>query len=59
VSYVKKVEKRFYEYKLIEIINEREVKEHFNFIYPYYIQPNPVNNKQHIFFSADLEYMNE
>lgn len=36
ISFVKKSEKAFYEYKVIEIINEREVKEHLSFIHPFY-----------------------
>lgn len=36
VSFIKKVGKHFYEFKLIEIINEREVKEHMTFIHAFY-----------------------
>ena len=55
ISYVKKAEKNFYEWKLIEIINEREVKEHFSYIHPFY-EDRAVQN---IFFSQDTEYMYE
>jgi hypothetical protein len=54
ISFVKKSEKAFYEYKLIEIINEREVKEHISFIHPFY-----EGQCQNIFFSHDHEYMFE
>ena len=49
VSYVKKAEKNFYHWKLIEIINEREVKEHLSFVHPYY----EAGQVQNIFFSQD------
>lgn len=54
VSYIKKTSKTFHEYKLIEIISEREVKEHLSFIFPYYN-----GTVQHMFFSSDLQYMHE
>jgi hypothetical protein len=47
VSYVKKSQKNFYEYKLIEIINEREVKEHLSFIHPFFED----RSVQNMFFS--------
>lgn len=46
--------KSFYEYKLIEIVSGKEVKEHLRFVHPYY---NGI--MQHIYFSADLTYMLE
>lgn len=55
ISYVKKAEKNFYVWKLIEIINEREVKEHFTYIHPFYED----RQVQNIFFSQDTEYMFE
>jgi len=36
VSFIKRTEKNFYEFKLIEIVNEREVKEHMTFVHPFY-----------------------
>jgi hypothetical protein len=35
-SYVSMEAKVFKEFKIIEIINETEVKEHFSFIHPHY-----------------------
>jgi hypothetical protein len=35
-SFVKKIEKTFHNFKVIEVINEFEVKEHFNFVHPLY-----------------------
>lgn len=49
VSYIKKTPKTFHEYKLIEIINEREVKEHLSFVFPFYN-----GTLQHMFFSQDM-----
>ncbi len=54
VSYIKRLDKHFYEFKLIEIISDREVKEHFSFVFPFY-----AGTLQHMFFSSDLEYMYE
>lgn len=54
ISFIKKSEKAFYEYKVIEIINEREVKEHLSFVHPFY-----EGKVQNIFFSQDNEYMFE
>jgi hypothetical protein len=36
ISYVNGIAKEFHEFKVIEIINEKEVKEHLAFVYPYY-----------------------
>jgi hypothetical protein len=55
VSYIKKNDKSFHEFKLIEIVNEREVKEHLSFIHPCY----EYNKMQSMLFSNDLEYMFE
>jgi hypothetical protein len=55
VSFIKKSEKSFYEFRLIEIINEREVKEHLSFIHPFYED----KTCQNIFFSQDTDYMFE
>ena len=35
-TFIKSIKKEFYEYKLIEVVNEHEVKEHFSFIHPFY-----------------------
>lgn len=34
--YISIEQKKFHEFKLIEIMNENEVKEHFSFIHPFY-----------------------
>ena len=49
------MQKKFHNFKMIEIINEYEVKEHFTFTHPFY----GVGNYQRIYFSDDLEYMLE
>jgi hypothetical protein len=46
--------KEFYQFKLIEIINENKIEEHCTFIHPYYR-----GNIQFIYFSQDGEYMYE
>lgn len=46
VCYVDMQSKSFYEFKLVEIISGKEVKEHMHFIHPYY---NGI--MQHIYFS--------
>lgn len=33
---MKSLRLKFYEHKLIEIVSETEVKEHFNFVHPLY-----------------------
>lgn len=35
-TFIEKLEKNFYEFKYVEIISDREVKEHFSFVYPHY-----------------------
>lgn len=54
ISFVKKSPKKFYLFKVIEIVNEKEVKEHATFIKPYY-----ANSKQFVYFSQNMEYMIE
>jgi hypothetical protein len=51
---VSTVDKKFYKFRLIEIKDNQEVKEHFSFVHPFY-------EKQfhRLFFSDDLEYMLE
>lgn len=34
--YIKIMQKKFHNFKLIEIINECEIKEHFTFIHPFF-----------------------
>ncbi len=53
-SFVSTVSKKFYKFRLIEILETQEVKEHYNFIHPFY-------EKQfhRLFFSDDFEYMLE
>jgi len=53
--YVKIMQKKFHNFKLIEILNEFEVKEHFTFIHPFYGK----GSYQRIFLSDNLEYMFE
>lgn len=36
LSFIKKIQKDFYEFKLIEIISSEEVREHCTFIHPFY-----------------------
>jgi|LauGreDrversion4_2_1035121.scaffolds.fasta_scaffold44840_2 hypothetical protein len=57
VPYIKRIPKTFYEFRVIEIVNEREIKEHFSFVFPYY--GGGERNIQHMFFSNDLFYMIE
>jgi hypothetical protein len=51
---VKAAAKKFYHFKVIEIVNEKEIKEHCSFIRPYY-----EGSLQFIFFSDNLEFMVE
>jgi hypothetical protein len=53
--YIKLVGKKYHNFKLIEIINESEIKEHFTFIHPFY----GVGKYQRIYFSENNEYMLE
>ena len=53
--YMKIVVKKFHKFKMLEIINEREVKVHFEFIHPIY----ETDNYHRIYFSENLEYMLE
>lgn len=36
VSYMMGLKKRVYEFRLVEIISENELREHFSFLFPYY-----------------------
>lgn len=36
VSYIKRLDKEFHEFKLVEITGEKSVVEHFSFVFPYY-----------------------
>ena len=36
VNYIKSLHKVFYEFKLVEIMSDREVKEHLSFVFPHY-----------------------
>lgn len=49
------MQKKFHNFKLIEIVNEYEVKEHFTFIHPFYGK----GNYQRIYISDNMEYMIE
>jgi hypothetical protein len=53
---VKALEKTFYEFRLIEIISESEVKEHLSYIFPYY---GGDKYTQYMFFSDDMNFMLE
>ena len=53
-TYLHQQKKELREFKLIEIINEDEVKEHIQFIHPVY-----PNEHQRIFFSDNNQYMLE
>ena len=55
VAYTSLVQKAFHDYKLIEIINEYEIKEHFSFIHPFY----GVGKYQRIYISENMDYMLE
>ena len=55
VSFIKRTEKNFYEFRLIEIVNEREVKEHMSFIHPFYED----RKRQGIYISNDCRMMFE
>lgn len=53
--HVRNMQKKFHNFKMIEIINEREVKEHFTFIHPFYGK----GKYQRIYLSDNMEYMLE
>lgn len=53
--YIKIMPKKYHNFKLIEIVNEIEIKEHFTFIHPFY----GVGSYQRIYLSDNLEYMME
>lgn len=54
-TYIKVMQKKFHNFKLIEIMNEFEVKEHFTFIHPFY----GIGKYQRIYISDNMEYMLE
>lgn len=54
VSFVRKVQKQFNLLKLIEIVDENKVIEHFNFVHPIY-----KNAVQFLYFSENLDLMYE
>jgi hypothetical protein len=54
-AYVSSKQKTFHRFKLLELMDSSEVKEHFMFIHPYYGD----NKFQRLFFSDDLHYMIE
>lgn len=54
-SYVSTMEKKFFRFRVIEILNTQEIFEHFSFIHPYYGD----DKFQRLFFSDDLQYMLE
>lgn len=48
VSFIKSLKKIIYEFKLVEIVSENELKEHFSFVFPFY-----GGAEQHMYFSSD------
>ena len=54
-AYTKIEQKTFRQFKLMEILNETEVIEHYKFAHPHY----GYGNYQRIYFSDDNEYMLE
>ena len=54
-SYVSTIQKKFYRFRVIQIMETNEVFEHFSFTHPYYGD----DKFQRIFFSEDLDYMLE
>jgi hypothetical protein len=54
-SHLKILGKTFHNFKVIEIVNEYEIKEHFTFVHPFY----GVGKYQRIYMSSNLEYMLE
>jgi hypothetical protein len=54
-AYTSLVEKKFHNFKLIEIINEVEIKEHFRFVHPFY----GIGKYQRIYIANNTEYMLE
>jgi hypothetical protein len=39
-AYLKIVQKTFHEFKMVEIVNEKEILEHFRFVHPVYQDGN-------------------
>ena len=54
-SYVSTIQKKFYRFRVIQIMETNEVFEHFSFTHPYYGD----DKFQRIFFSENLDYMLE
>lgn len=54
VSFVKKIKKEFFEFKVIEILSVHEVKEHCTFTHPTFN-----GSIQFMYFSENIEYMYE
>ena len=48
--YIKSEEKKFLRHRMIEVINQNEIEEHFTFVHPNY----GFGNYQRIYFSDDL-----
>lgn len=42
INYIKSLHKVFYEFKLVEIMSDSEVKEHLSFVFPHYETPKVV-----------------
>lgn len=53
--YITIMAKKFHNFKMIEIINEFEIKEHFTFVHAFY----GLGNYQRLYLSENLEYMLE
>jgi hypothetical protein len=54
-SYVSTLEKKFFRFRVIEILEDEVVKEHFSFVHPYYGD----DKYQRLFFSEKLDRMLE
>lgn len=54
-SYLSSQTKKFYRFRMIEILESKEVEEHFSFVHPYYGD----DRFQRLFFSDDLRFMLE
>ena len=50
------IKKEFFEFRVIEIITDKDIKEHFSFVHCLTTEPTTM---QYIYFSEDLKYMYE
>ena len=54
VPFAKRFDKAYHQFKLVEIVNEREVKEVASFTYPFWKE-----QMQYLYFSEDAKFMYE